>query len=162
MKMKTNTRMQRYLDAIQTEKKNNCNLDLSNVENIIFPEFLEWDGCVLLKHDRSGELPTRFTSNQFKPDKTAFEADYNHVHLNDFFDEEVHSDGILNIGIKILQVWAAVLYQQFKGLRQFDLILSLDGEEVVLRFYTVRENEVPWLDKAKLESYFDGLLLIEI
>jgi len=82
----------------------------------------------------------------------------NHIHLNDFFDDEVHPNTILNLGIKILEVWAAILYKQFNGFRMFNLILSYDGEEIVLRFYTVRENEVPWLDSSKLESYFDGLI----
>lgn len=160
--MKTNTKMKPYLDTLKTDKKHNFTFDLVSVESIIFPEFLEWDGCVLLSQERNSELPTHFTSNQFVPDRTAFEADYNHIHLTDFFDEEVHPNAILNIGIKILEVWAAVLYKQFNGDRHFNLILSYDGEEVVLRFYTVRENEVQWLDTSKLESYFDGLMLIEI
>lgn len=160
--MKTNDKMKQHIDSVKTDRMNNFSIDLTRVENIIFPKFFEWDGCVLLSQDRSGELPTHFSPNQFVPDRSALEADYNHIHLNDIFDEGVHPDAILNIGIKTLEVWAAVLYMQFNGRRKFMLILSYDGKEVVLRFYTVRQYEVPWLDTSKLESYLDGLMLIEI
>ena len=161
--MKTNLKMKQYLDSlIKIESINNFIIDFSKLESIIFPKFIEWDGCVLLSQERDIVLPSHFLPNQFTSDRTAFEADYNHIHLNDFFDEVISSDVILNIGTKILQVWAAVLYKQYNGRRKFMLILSCDGEEVVLRFYTLRENEVPWLDTSKLESYFDGLMLIEI
>lgn len=160
--MKINAKMKQHIDSVQTDSMNNFFIDLTRVESIIFPKFTEWDGCVLLIQDRNDELPTHFSPNQFVPDRTAFEADYNHIHLNDIFDEGVHPDAILNIGIKTLEVWAAVLYKQFNGRKNFILILSYDGEEVVLRFYTFRQNEVPWLDTSKLESYLDGLMLIEI
>ncbi|GAA3408993.1 hypothetical protein ACFFNY_08585 [Paenibacillus hodogayensis] len=160
--MKTNAKMKQHIDSVKTDSKDNFSIDLTRVENIIFPKFFEWDGCVLLSQVRNGELPNNFLPNQFVPDRTALEADYNHIHLNDIFDEGVHPDAILNIGIKTLEVWAAVLYKQFNGRRKFLLILSYDSEEVVLRFYTVRQNEVPWLDTSKLESYLDGLMLIEI
>ncbi|MEK5056886.1 hypothetical protein [Paenibacillus sp. FSL H7-0326] len=154
--------MKQYINTIKTENVNNFTVEFNRLENIIFPSFLEWDNCVLLSQQKESELPTHFSSNQFVSDRTAFEADYNHIHLNDIFDEGVHPDLILNIGIKILEVWTAVLYKEFNGLRKFMLILSYDAEEVVLRFYNVRKNEVPWLDSAKLDSYLDGLMLIEI
>lgn len=132
------------------------------MKNVIFPNFYEWNGYILLSQNKDSELQTHFSPNQIVPDKTALEADYNRIHLNDIFDEGVRPDVILNVGIKILEVWVAVLYMQFNGRKNFILILSYDGEEVVLRFYTVRQDEVPWLDTSKLESYSDGLMLIEI
>lgn len=160
--MRINTKMKLYLDHLKTDNKYNFSFDLASAEYIIFPKFLEWDGCILLKKERNNEIPTHFTPNQVVPDRTAFEADYNHIHLNDFFDEEVYPDTILNIGIKIFEVWAAILYKQFNGYRKLILILSYDGEDVVLRFYTLREKEVPWLNLSRLESYFDGLMFVEI
>ncbi|MWC31402.1 hypothetical protein [Paenibacillus sp. MMS18-CY102] len=159
--MKTNSKMRKCFDSL-VKTDGNFTIDLTRIESVIFPKFFEWDGCVLLSQERNNELQTHFSPNQFVPDRTAFEADYNHIHLNDIFDEDVHPDAILNIGIKTLEVWAAVLYKQYNGRRNFVLILSYDGEEVVLRFYTVRQNEVPWLDISKLESYLDGLMLIEM
>lgn len=161
--MKTNSKMKQYLDSlVKTGSIDNFTIDLTRVESIIFPIFFEWDDCILLSQERNSELPTHFLPNQFVSDRTGFEADYNHIHLNDIFDEVVHPDAILNIGTKILEVWAAVLYRQYNGHRRFMLILSYDGEEVVLRFYTVRENEVAWLNTSTLESYLDGLMIIEI
>lgn len=160
--MKTNAKMKQYIDTVKTDSMINPTIDFTSLESIIFPSFFEWNDCVLLSQRKDSELPTYFSPNQFVPDRTAFEADYNHIHLNDIFDEGAHPDLILNIGIKIFEVWAAVLYKQFNGRRKFMLILSYDGEEVILRFYTVREDEVPWLDTSKLESYLDGLMLIQI
>lgn len=161
--MKTNSKMKQYLaPLLNLESTESVSIDLKRVESIIFPKFFEWDGCVLLSQQQDSELPTHFSPSKFVPDRAAFEADYNHIHLNDSFDEGVHPDAILNIGIKIIEVWAAALYRQFNGRKNFMLILSYDGEEVVLRFYTVRQNEVPWLDISKLESYLDGMMLIEI
>ncbi|MBD7970442.1 hypothetical protein [Paenibacillus gallinarum] len=159
--MKTNSKMKQYLDSMKTGSMNNISNELSKIENIILPRFFEWDGCVLLNQEKNSELATYFSPNQFVPDRTAFEADYNHIHLNDYFDEGINPDAILNIGIRILEVWAAVLYRQYNGHRKFMLILSYDSEEIVLRFYTVRGNEVPWLNTTELESYLDGLLIIE-
>jgi len=160
--MKTNSKMKQYLDSVKTNEMNSITIDLTKIENIIFPEFIAWDDCVLLSQEGDSELPSHFSPNQFVPDRTAFEADYNHIHLNDVFDEVDQPEGLLNIGTKILEIWAAVLYRQYKGHRRFMLILSYDGEEVVLRFYTVRENELPWLNISTLESYLDGLMILEV
>jgi hypothetical protein len=162
--LRINTNMKKYLDElVSTElKSNHCSIDLNGIENIIFPTFFEWDGCILLRQERNDALPSQFLPNQFIPDRTAFEAEYNHIHLNDIFDEVFQPTQILQLGIKILEVWAAVLYRQFDTKRNFILILSYDGEEIVLRFYTVRENEAQWLDTSSLESYLDGLMVIEI
>lgn len=159
--MKTNLKMKQYLDSL-VKTEYNFTINLKRIENIIFPKFFDWDGCVLLSQDRNNELQAHFTPNPFVTDRTAFEAGYNHIHLNDYLDDDISADTILNIGIKILEVWAAVLYKQYKGSKNFMLILAYDGEEVILRFFTVRKNEVPWLDLSKLEEYLDGILLIEV
>ncbi|EPY14884.1 hypothetical protein [Paenibacillus alvei] len=162
--MKLNSKMQHYLDGLaSTElRTNNYNINLNGVKEVVFPEFIEWDGCVLLKQEKNDPLPHQFSPNQFIPDRTAFEADYNHIHLNDIFDEILQPNQIFYLSTKIIDVWAAVLSRQFKSRYRFILILSFDSDEVVLRFYTVRDNETPWLDTSALESYLDGLLLIEI
>lgn len=156
--------MKNYLDeftttAIQTD---NCTVDLNTITGIIFPDFFEWDGCVLLERGSENPLPPQFSPNQFIVDRTAFEADYNHVHLNDFFDEDFQPSYLLKIGIKILDVWAAFLYKKYNGNRRLILILSFDGEEVVLRFYTARENELQWIDVTAIESYLEGIIVAEI
>ncbi|MCY9738062.1 hypothetical protein M5X17_30700 [Paenibacillus alvei] len=162
--LKINSKMQKYLDElVNTELQAiNCNIDINGIENIIFPAFIEWDGCVLLKQERNVELPNHFSPNQFITDRTAFEADYNHIHLNEMFDEVFQPSQIFKIAIKILDVWTAVLYRKFNTQRSFCLILSYDGEDIVIRFYSVRENESPWLDISSIESYLDGLMIVEI
>ncbi|MCX7570489.1 hypothetical protein OS242_11000 [Tumebacillus sp. DT12] len=160
--MKINSIMKQYIDSMDIDSMKNLAIDFTRVESIIFPKFFEWDGCVLLSQQRDKALPTHFLPSQFVPDRTAFEADYNHIHLNDFFDECSNFNALLSVGIKMLEVWAAVLHKQYIGRRKFMLILSCDDEEVVLRFYVVRENEAPWLDTSKLDSYLDGLVIIEI
>lgn len=162
--LKLNSKMQQYLDGLTSAELqiNNYNIDLNGVKEVVFPEFIEWDGCVLLKQEKNDPLPHQFSPNQFIPDRTAFEADYNHIHLNDIFDKILQSNQIFNLSTKIIEVWAALLSRKFKDRNRFILILSFDGDEVVLRFYTVRDNETPWLDTSTLESYLDGLLIIEI
>lgn len=162
--MRSNFKMQKYLDELEGTKLQaiNCNIDFTIIESIIFPTFIEWDGCVLLKQIRNVELPIHFTANQFITDRTAFEADYNHVHLNEMFDNVLQSNQIFKIATKILDVWAAVLHRQFSTQKKFCLILSYDGEDVVLRFYSVKNGETPWLDIFSIESYVEGLMIVEI
>jgi hypothetical protein len=163
VRLKINSKMQKFLDEIvDKEKQSEIKIDFNTAKNIIFPEFFEWEGCVLLRQDRDDILPSQFSPNQFIPDRTAFEADYNHVHLNDFFSENFSPFQVFILATKIIEVWAATLYKQFNPNKRFILILSFDDEEAVLRFYTVRENESPWLDTSSIESYLDGLMVIEV
>ncbi|WP_017687506.1 hypothetical protein [Paenibacillus sp. PAMC 26794] len=157
-----NSKMQMYLDELKNIEiqDRNCSIDFGSIESIIFPTFIEWDDCILLRQKGNTELPPHFSPNQFISDRTAFEANFNHIHLNDMFDDEPIQ--IFRTAIKILDVWAAVLYRQFSAQRNFILILSYDGEEIVLRFYSTREYESPWLDISSIESYLDGLMIIEI
>lgn len=157
-----NSKMQKYLEELKKIEIQycNCSIDFESIESIIFPTFMEWDDCILLRQKGNSELPPHFSPNQFIVDRTAFEANYNHIHLNEMFDGEPIQ--IFRAAIKILDVWAAVLYRQFSAHRNFTLILSYDGEEIVLRFYSTRENESPWLDISSIDSYLDGLMIIEI
>lgn len=88
--LKINSKMKKFLDEIaHKQKQTEIKIDFNMANNVIFAEFFEWEGCVLLREDRNDVLPSQFSSNQFIPDRTAFEANYNHVHLNDFFPENV-------------------------------------------------------------------------
>ena len=161
--LKINSKMQKFLDEItHKQKQTEFKIDFNMANNVIFPEFFEWEGCVLLRQDRNDVWLSKFSSNQFIPDRTAFEADYNHVHLNDFFPENVNPFQVFILATKIIEAWTAILYKQFSSNKRFILVLSFDGEEVVLRFYTVRENEPPWLEPSSIESYLDGLMIIEV
>lgn len=139
-----------------------CNIEFSSLEDIIFPVFIEWDECILLKQKGNADLPTHFSPDPFITDRTAFEAFYNHIHLNDFLEDIIRPNQVFKMATKILEVWASVLYRQFNTQKRFVLILSYDGEEVTLRFYSIRETESSWLNISLLESYSDGLMLMEI
>lgn len=156
--------MQIHLDELEnTEVKAGiCNIEFSSLEDIIFPVFIEWDECILLNQKGNADLPTHFSPNPFIADRTAFEAFYNHIHLNDLFEDVMQPNQVFKMAIKILEVWASVLYRQFTTQKRFVLILSYDGEEVTLRFYSIREIESSWLNISSLESYSDGLMVIGI
>ncbi|MFD2330781.1 hypothetical protein ACFSR7_16130 [Cohnella sp. GCM10020058] len=129
---------------------------------IIFPEFFEWVGCILLKQDRIENLPSRFSQNQFISDRTALEAEYNHIHMNDLLPENLNPFQVLAFSKKLIEVWAAILHRKFSPTKRFILVLSFDEEEVVIRFYTFRESESQWVNISSLESYMDGLMVIEV
>lgn len=161
--MKTNSKMQKFLnEVVYKEKQSEIKIDFNTAKNIIFPEFFEWEDCVLLRQDRNHILPSQFSPNQFIPDRTAFETEYNRIHLNDFFSDNLSPFQVFIIATKIIEVWAATLYKQFNPNKRFILILSFDEEEAVIRFYTIRENESAWLDISSIESYLEGLLIIEV
>lgn len=107
-RMKINSKMQKFLDeVVNKEKQSEIKIDFNTAKNIIFPEFFEWEGCVLLRQERNHILPSQFSPNQFIPDRTAFEADYNHVHLNDFFSENFSPFQVFILATKIIEVWSA-------------------------------------------------------
>lgn len=156
--------MQIHLDELENieVKADICNIEFSSLEDIIFPVFIEWDECILLNQKGNADLPTHFSPDPFITDRTAFEAFYNHVHLNDLLEDVMQPNQVFKMAIKILEVWASVLYRQFNTQKRFVLILSYDGEEVTLRFYSIRETDSSWLNISSLESYSDGLMVIEI
>lgn len=162
--MLINSKMRIHLDEFEnTEVEADiCNIEFSSLEDIIFPVFIEWDECILLKQKGNADLPTHFLPNPFITDRTAFEAFYNHIHLNDLLEDVMQPNQVFKMATKILEVWASVLYRQFNTQKRFVLILSYDGEEVTLRFYSIRETESSWLNFSALESYSDGLMIIEI
>lgn len=182
--MLVNSQMKKYLDELEqarerAEKQNQNqkrvkarkakkaktsrrNVELSSIEPFIFPTFIEWDGCVLLKQKNAPDLPSHFKPGYVYEDRTALEASENHIHINDIFEDIIEPIQLLGIGVNMIEIWAAVLYRQFKGERNFYLVLSYDGEEAVLRFYSVRQDEPPWITVDSLDSYLDGVMVIEV
>lgn len=162
--LKVNAKMQQFLHKLANEEFEpvNINIELNAIKDVIFPKFIVWDGCVLLNQEGNDPLPNQFIPNKFMIDRTAFEADYNHIHLNDFFCESFSPYQLFELATKIIEVWTSVLHKQFSPSKRFILILSFDEEDVVLRFYSIRENESAWIDVSSLESYLEGLLIIEV
>lgn len=127
----------------------------------IWTSFTSWDDCILLERNlRNVKLPNNFSATYFH-DRTSLEADINHVHLNTIFKQDENSIVILRFALTILDIWERKLEKDYPE-RNFHLILSYDGEEVVLRFYSLREHEPSWVDVENLENYKEEGLLVRI
>ncbi len=162
--MLINSKMQKYLDELEQAniKESRYDIHLNSIDPFIFPTFIEWDGCILLKQKNGPDLPSHFIPSEFTIDRTAFEALHNHIHLDDIFENMIEPIQLFGIGVKMIEIWAAVLYRQFNGKRNFYVILSYDGEYSVLRFYSVRQDEPPWIIVDLLDSYLDAVMVIEV
>jgi len=147
------------LEKLNTEET--ILLKYPEISWVIFPEFIEWDGCVLLRQSKKLRLPDKFQPDPFCPDRTSYEASFNHVHLDEYMDEvrKYPYEG-LRIGLKILNAWQLHLKNRFPA-KKFVLILSFDGNDCVLRFHTCREGS-PWIDTSSLNDYEEGVLVLEI
>ncbi|WP_054939968.1 hypothetical protein [Paenibacillus ihuae] len=162
--MYINSKLQVYLDEIQANVTlHGHNVYTKEAERIASPVFFELDGCVLLDQGTGDELPAQFSPDAVTPDRTAFEAQYNHLHLTDYYtDPPISPIGVFSIGVELVAIWTTQLKQQFSGRRQFVIVLSFDGEETVLRFFTRRFDEPVWADIAGIEKYIDGVMIVEV
>lgn len=159
--MNTNKVMESYLKEINKHisKEKDFKINFKNVESVMFPYFFEWENCVLLKQLDEEELPSTFKPNHFIADRTAFEASYNHVHTTELFEADPLE--VLRISLEITKLWKARLLEIYKLEKKFIIIVSFDGEEVVIRLVTVRSNETPWIDLNGLELFSEGILVME-
>lgn len=158
-----NNAMLSHLEKLkELRMEHTIRLKYPEISWIIFPEFVVWDGCVLLRQEEQLHLPENFKPNQFCPDRTSYEADFNHIHLDDYSDEirSYPYEG-LRIGLKIINIWQLQLKSQFPS-QKFILILAFDGEYCTLRFHTFREDTPPWIDVTSLNDFQEGIVYLEI
>lgn len=162
--MIVNKKMQEFLAEVdRLPQGETYSIELPGYEYVIFPQFIEWNECILLKNDETAALPVSFQPTTFIPDRTGFEADHNHIHLNDLIEvAEAHPNEILRIALKIMRLWEASLYKEFHKAKKLLLILTFDGEDAVLRFHAIRATEPSWLNIERLDSFLEGVLLVEI
>ena len=152
--MLLNERMKGYLNDINPNESEE-QIDL------IWTSFILWDDCVLLQGNLVNvKLPSSFNETYFY-DRTSCEADINHVHLNAFFKQDVKPVILLRSALILLNQWERQLRTDYPD-RNFHLLLSFDGVEVVLRFYCLREHEYPWMDLENLENYKEEGILVKI
>jgi hypothetical protein len=127
----------------------------------MWTSFTLWDDCVLLQGNLANvKLPSSFNETHFY-DRTSFEADINHIHLNAFFKQDAQPVIVLRSALTLLDKWERQLKKDYPH-RNFHLLLSFDGVEVVLRFYCLRELEHPWVDIENLENYKEEGILVKI
>lgn len=92
-------------------------------------------------------------------DRIGFEADWNHIHIDDYVLKTKNPMDYLYIGLQLIQSWQIILKTTFPN-KRFVLILSFDGEYAVVRFYKRRQNEEEWIDFENIEGYVDGVYVI--
>lgn len=143
--MKTNNAMRLLLDEVSQSSLDSISSDLLN------PHFIEWDNCIFIDNTSSANKITIKETTYH--DRTEMEASINHYHLDDFLT-----------GFKLISNWKEILREKFPN-REFILLLSssLEGNEVVIRFYQKRIEEPEWVDLNNIEGYKEeALLVIEI
>ncbi|MEK4052154.1 hypothetical protein MHB84_00765 [Paenibacillus sp. FSL F4-0087] len=142
--MKTNKAMKNLLDELSQSNKF-INSDLLN------PNFIEWDNCIFI--DTSSLSNTDSIGEIIYQDRTDLEVSINHYHVDDLWT-----------GFKLVSNWEENLKSNYPK-REFILILSstIEGEDVVIRFYQSRDNEPEWINLNDLEGYKEeAILVIEV
>ena len=155
MEIASNVRTNKLMAEILSD------IDLDGVEiNNITTEktdFVEWDGCILLTTGLKTELPEKFVTTPQIPDRTSYEALYNHLHLGDNkADSEIVT---ITEGLRVLFSWENSLNAKFPT-KKFHLVLSSLNGDVVIRFYQQRENEEPWLNLDALDEYKEERIFV--
>jgi len=100
---------------------------------ILWPNFIEHDGCVLLG-DAIDELNYQAFLNQTQGDRARVEATMNHVHILDLFSRSHHEtptkDVILYIGNLMKEILETKLQQEFPTRRVTVTFLQDDFENL--------------------------------
>lgn len=140
---------------------NKNNPFFSEITRIIWPEFIEVNECILIKnHEEAVQLDMNQILKKFG-DKTGFEAFASHVHMTDVskeFDDNPVAG--LRFALKLLEIWEYRLRLYFPTY-QFYLILTFDGEDTILKFHKIRENET-CLDIENLDEYATAVLVKKV
>jgi hypothetical protein len=110
--------------------------------------FKFYDDCILMSTLFPKKL--KFDASLYH-DKTGFECFVNHIHINDYADEDY-----LEIGLAFLLSLGSKLQREFSK-RKFRLILSENNDGCTVRFHCLRNGE-RWtsedLDQYKEEGIF--------
>lgn len=146
---------------MKTQLEGIVNISKVEITKVLMPEFIEWDGCILLVASNDiGSLGTYFKPNQYFCDRTGYEAYNNHIHVNDYFPEAEESQDLsLKIALQILDIWEQKLKEHFSNFK-FHLILSHDEFDSVVRFYKYRPEEGSWINVDNIEGYTEGGILL--
>ncbi|MCM3172897.1 hypothetical protein [Paenibacillus sp. MER 99-2] len=142
--MKTNKAMRNLLNEL-------AQLNESISSNLFNPTFHEWDDCILV--DASSLREIDFFEETMYQDRTELEASINHYHLEH-----------LSTGIKLISNWKENLELSYAE-KDFILVLSstIEGEDVLIRFYQFRDRKPEWIKLNDLEGYKEeAILVVEI
>ncbi|WP_127545939.1 MULTISPECIES: hypothetical protein [Paenibacillus] len=142
--MKTNKAMRNLLNELAQSNE-------SISSKLFNPTFHEWDNCIVV--DASSLRETYSIEETIYQDRTDLEASINHYHIED-----------LRTGLKLISNWKENIKLNYSE-KDFILILSstIEGEDVVIRFYQFRHDEPEWIKLNDLEGYKEeAILIIEI
>ncbi|MBC1286195.1 hypothetical protein HB818_10560 [Listeria booriae] len=158
--MEMNTAMK---EVWASQEDNQVKLDMDVMLNVLYPEFVLWDRCILLNISKSLSMDgEQFIPSNTIEDRTQLEAFINHIHLIDFFPKfEDIPNKSLQFGVSVIEIWEQQLKKQYP-MEKFQLVVSYDEFGCTLGFYTLRKNEEVWLDTADLEKYSEALLVKEV
>ncbi|MFC4777148.1 hypothetical protein ACFO9Q_10180 [Paenibacillus sp. GCM10023252] len=122
--------------------------------------FIEVNGCVLLRGDNKvPELNMDFIFRQFG-DRSGFEAVDSHLHMIDVSNKFVeHPFEGLNFAIHLLNKWSLKLKAEFSNY-EFVIYLTFHDDDTIIRFHRLRADESTWMDINKIDEYMDEGIMI--
>ncbi|MBC1574538.1 hypothetical protein HB900_08685 [Listeria booriae] len=103
--MEMNTAMKK---AGAFQEDNQVKLDMDVMLNVLYPEFVLWDRCMLLNISNSLSMDgEQFISSNTIEDRTQLEAFTNHIYLIYFFPEfEDIPNKSLQFGVSVIEIWS--------------------------------------------------------
>lgn len=132
------------------------------LSQLINPVFLELNECILLKQNEgSRSINVDYIISAFG-DRTGFEAFDSHIHLIDYIDE--FRFGIiegLRFFLQLSILWGTKLKDTFPQYK-FHIVLFYNGDNCILRFHRLRDNESPWVDINSINDYTKEALLVNV
>ncbi len=127
--------------------------------NILFPKCKEVFECIIIdQNDEIFEEKINFPRIiSMYGDRTGYEASCNEIRINDYV-ESTNISNLLQMGKIAMESWENKLKMDYPE-HKFSIILSVNDENVTLRFHKRRDNEKPWL-KEDLEGYKDEAIIL--
>jgi hypothetical protein len=158
--IKVNRKMQNILITNNLIKA--TELEYITVHNIPNIQVIEVNGCILIDEgsiSRDTLDIKRIIDIYF--DRTGFEAYHNHIHIGNYLDKELKNSGEeLLLAFKAINILGKLLVNRFPQYK-FHIVLSFDGNQAILRFYRLREDENCWINITNLDGYQDEAVLVK-
>ena len=103
---------------------------------LFWPEFIEYDGCVILKNHFSIENFENWKTAEYVENYAQIESVLNHIHLLDLFGtdekrDEINYEQILFLGKKLCEIYSAKLKVDFP---EKEFIFNFNGDEKLEAF----------------------------
>lgn len=156
-----NKKMEELIEEIKNSDSD-YQLKTENMLDKLCPQFIEWDGCILLQLGSNlDDLPEKFEPNNIFFDKTQLEATHNHIHLSDILPElDDNPKQSLKIGLELIEIWEHKLKAEFSK-EKFHLVISHDEFGSIVRFYKIRPSDIPWININSIENYKEEAILVK-